>query len=176
MTSGLDLSNLGPQDAIAALKSYPRRYAEQLEPVKDDDTVRDLAVRPGPEGRSAVDLTVDAAHQIGGLRDALGAIVLGRDAVVADELVDGSASAAPSGSAAGGDPAAAIEGAIAAMRTACTGMADAIGRVPPEDWKGTVTLASSGGQVPAFELVRAAVRAGSDRLRAVDAVLRAVRR
>ena len=45
----LDLSNLSPQDAIAALRSYPRRFAATLEPIKDDDNFEAIVSRPGPD-------------------------------------------------------------------------------------------------------------------------------
>ena len=36
MSGGLDVSHLTPQDAVAALRSFPRRFAALLE-VRDDE-------------------------------------------------------------------------------------------------------------------------------------------
>ena len=58
--SGLDVSNLSPGDAAAALRSFPRRFDAVLALVDSDD---DSAITtPGADGLSAVD-HIDQAKQ-----------------------------------------------------------------------------------------------------------------
>ena len=55
MTDGLDVSRLSPSDAVAALRSYPRRFRSLLTSFDEDERPDDLVHRAGADGLSAVD-------------------------------------------------------------------------------------------------------------------------
>jgi len=63
--SSLDLSRLSPSDAEVALRSYPRRYRAELQPVAGDDRADELAARIGPHGESALDVVSDVTRTFG---------------------------------------------------------------------------------------------------------------
>ena len=122
MSDGLDVSNLSPGDAAAALRSFPRRFRAVLALVDEDDD--SVLHRPGPDGLSATEHADAADRELAAagraIRQALGA----------------------AGPPDGGDTA--------------DSLADLAGRVPPGDWG------------PALDLLREAVKAASDHLRAAE--------
>ena len=75
MTSGLDVSNLSPGDAAAALRSFPRRFSAALALVDEDDD--SVLHRPGPDGMSAFEHAEAAEREVAAagvaIRRALGA-------------------------------------------------------------------------------------------------------
>lgn len=164
----IDVSRLSPQDAVAALRSYPRRYASLLEPVADDDNVEAMARRPGPDGLSALDIVASAARSLGTVREALRVV----------EVDDRPALAFPVDQldrpAAGASGAAGIGEVLAAFRNESTALADAVTHVDAGDWQRTGTD-STGHQITALELVREAVRVGADNLPRTDTALAAAR-
>jgi hypothetical protein len=71
----LDVSNLSPSDAVAALRSFPRRFRTVLALVDEDDD--SVLRRPGPDGLSAIEHAEAADRDLASagqaLRQALGA-------------------------------------------------------------------------------------------------------
>jgi hypothetical protein len=163
-----DVSNLAPQDAVVALRSYPRRYREVLAPIKDDDNQEAMAARPGPEGRSAIDIVVDTARALEQARAALDAVRVADEPEVPAELGDPSR---PSAGGGGAD----IAGALAQLTAAAEPLADLAARFPAGDWDRTGRLAGTRRSISALELLRDAVALGSDNLQQASATLRAVR-
>ena len=89
--AGLDLTNLSPADAVAALRSYPRRFRAVLVPLAEDPTVADRLARVGPDGRSALDITADVARTIVLLDGALAQALVHDDAVLHPAVTDAAA-------------------------------------------------------------------------------------
>lgn len=165
----LDLSNLAPQDAIAALRSYPRRYRGSLEPVEGDDNFEALLSRPGPDGVSALDIASETAQRLEVIKGALDKIGVSDDPEIPAAAVDANAPIdAPTAS---GD----LRSVIDRLAAAATGLADRAERVAAADWNRTGTVAG-GGSVNALDVLREGVRVGADNLHRVDATVRAVRR
>ena len=61
------------------------------------------------------------------------------------------------------------------MALTAVALADDLGRVPAEDWNRRGEIAGSGESVTALDLVREAVRRGSDNLRRAEAALAGAR-
>lgn len=162
----LDLTNLSAHDAIAALKSYPRRFGEILGPVNDDDNVEVLASRPGPDGQSALDIAWETTYALGTCRASLHKVLVDTDPELAvPPPPSTSTSAAP----------ATIATAIGGLRREAEALAETIDHVDPANWRRTGTIATTGQTVTAFDLVRDAVRIGSGNLRRADAAMSAAR-
>jgi hypothetical protein len=139
---------LSPVDAAVALRSYPRRFAELVDPHRDPplDEVARAAVLAEAEGAAR---TLDAA----------GAAV--QRVLVSDEPELGwSGDPGPAVPAAGDDP-------LEHLRQAATALADLVARTPAPDWRRTGRR--QGQPVRAIELVGEAVHAGAHHLRAAAA-------
>lgn len=162
--SPLDLGNLTPNDAVAALKSFPRRYGEVLQPPSDADAGIDAderARRPGPDGASALAIVAEVVGTWASLADAL------RRVAVSDEPVF---DASPSGST---RPVPNVAAAGVELEEGAQALATQIADVPGDSW-GRAGTSADGTRVTALELVHQAVaegRQGLDRMtRALAAV------
>ena len=60
--TGLDVSKLLPPDALAALRSYPRRFRNEVASIEGDDDMEELAARIGPSGESAIQIMSDVSR------------------------------------------------------------------------------------------------------------------
>ena len=69
VTDGLDVSNLSPSDAVAALRSFPRRFSAVLALVDEDDD--SVLHRPGPDGLSAQEHADAAARDLAAAGEAI---------------------------------------------------------------------------------------------------------
>ena len=115
--AGLDLTNLSPADAVAALRSYPRRFRAVLVPLAEDPTVADRLARVGPDGRSALDITADVARTIVLLDGALAQALVHDDAVLHPAVTDAAArhwDGAPAD----------LDGTLVLLDDGCAAMAD----------------------------------------------------
>ncbi|MBI2705671.1 MAG: hypothetical protein HYX32_10340 [Actinobacteria bacterium] len=161
----LDLTNLSARDAIVALKSYPRRFAESIEPINDDN-VEAFASRPGPDGQSALDIAWSTAQTLADFRESLREVLVETDPELATLAQPSTLpSVAPPTMAA----------TIGSLRREADALAEAIGHVDANSWKRTGTIAATGRTVTALDVVRDAVRIGSDNLRRADAAMAAAR-
>lgn len=165
---GLDVSRLTPQDAIAALRSYPRRYRATVLPIADDPDVEELVHRVGPDGHAALDIVVATTNTW---------VLLGRtlhQILVEEHPVVHPAVTTPSDRE-WETPAATTAATALELLTAEAGsLADAVERVTAREW-GRVGAVAGGGEVSALDVVREAVRVGADNLRAAESTLAAVR-
>jgi len=165
----LDLSNLSAADAVAALRSYPRRYRATLAPIEGDDNLDAMAQRVGPEGVSALDLAGDTVRTLGLLSQALRQVLVHDDPVVHAGVVDPAErvwdEAVPLS----------IPSVLDELDHEAAALADAVARVGPDDWMRTAVVAGTGRAVTAIDIVREAVRTGSDNLHRIDVALRAAR-
>ena len=159
--SGLDLSRLSPGDAVAALRSYPRRYRALLFTFDEDERPDDVLHRPGPDGRSALDHAAAVATALGAFGRALEAVLIHDRPVL------------PPG-AGPGTAAASTEAVLDQVTLEAQAIADTAAGIEPEAWR-RVGLDRSGREVTAFDIVKDAVRTGSDGLRTIERTLAHVR-
>jgi hypothetical protein len=171
MSDRLDLSRLSPSDAVAALRSYPRRFRGLLTSLDEDERADDLVHRAGPDGRSAVDHADHVARSIAILGEALRQVLVHDNPTLLPAVADDSArewqmAAQPSS----------VDAALDFLDVECNGMADTIERTPADDWSRTGTVAGSGLVMSALDVVREAVRTGSEHLRAAERAIEAAKR
>jgi hypothetical protein len=147
--TGLDLSHLGPDDAVVALRSYPRRFRELFNSVDPDELPAE-----------AVEHADHVARSVGLLGEAL------RQVLVQDQpvLMPGVASDAERDWAHG--TTSSVDDVLAFLDMECTAMAAAIGDVSSDAWTRTGSVAGTGATLTALDIAREAVRTGADRLRA----------
>jgi hypothetical protein len=167
--STYDLSTLAPSDAEVALRSFPRRFAQVLRPIGDDDAIDELASQPGPDGASALDLVGALVARWAVQRRALHQLLIAEAPTVDAAAVDASLPAAH-----GAGAATDVESALAAVGHEAEALAAAVGDTPTSGWARTGTT-GAGATTTSLDVVRAAVRAGRDTLDAVQRTLAAVR-
>ena len=168
--TGPDLSHLGPQDAVVAFRSYPRRYAAELTGIQGDDVPDELAVRIGPDGESALQIVSDVTRTWSVLGAALAQVLRTDDPVLHPAVSDPTQrqwdTPAPE----------TIDDGLALLGHEAEALADQIGGVlSATDWNRTGAIAG-GGSVTALDLVKDAVSVGADGLARVRATLAAVAR
>jgi hypothetical protein len=166
--SELDVSRLAPRDAAAALRSYPRRFAALLRPIKDDEDVEELAHRVGPDGRSGIQIVSDATRTFVLLREALHQINVNPTPVLHPAVVDDTQRQWES------PPPDDLSDVLELFADEATALADEIERVSAESWTRTGTVAG-GETVSAIDVAREAVRVGRVALNDVERTLIAVR-
>jgi hypothetical protein len=168
--AGLDVSKLGPGDAVAALRSFPRRYRALLSTFDDDEKPDDLVHRAGPDGLSAVDHVEHVARSVAMLDRALHDVLQQNDVVLSPATFD---DAAREWQVASGDPS--LDAALDFLTVECEALADAVERVPAEAWARRAKVAGDGRSVTALDIVREAVRTAAEHLRAAERTLATVR-
>jgi hypothetical protein len=165
----LDLSRLAPDDAVVALRSYPRRYRAELAPLPGDDRIDELAQRIGPTGESALGIVDDVVRTWGLVGHELHQLLIADEPTLHPAVIDRSqrhwdVPAPESVEAALDDLARESEALVEQVTT--VGMA--------EDWARVAPVAG-GGEVTALDLLRELVRVGAEGLDQVHTVLAAVK-
>jgi hypothetical protein len=107
-----------PKDAVVALRSLGRRYRAVFAGLGEDESPDALAVRPGSDGRSALDHVAAATEAV-----AAGARAL--------EQQLGLRGGATGGGGAGGST---VDEAVDELAGAAGALADRIEHVPADDW------------------------------------------
>lgn len=152
--SGLDVSHLSPDDGIAALRSYPRRFRELLTSVEPHDL-------PAP----AIEEADHVARSVALLGEALRQVVVQEQPTLMPAVADDAARQwALSGTSS-------IDDVLAFLAMECNALADAVSAVPADAWTRTGTVAGTGKELSALGIVREAVRTGSEHLRAAERVI-----
>ena len=164
----IDLSRMSPNDAVTALRSYPRRFRSVLAPIADDENIEEMAQQAGPDGQSAVELTADVVRTWSVLREALRQIQVADTPVVHAAVLDASQRQweAPVNET--------VESVLAQLDDEATELADMVASTASAEWTRTADVAG-GGSVTALDVVKEAVRVGHDDLDAVERTLQAVR-
>jgi hypothetical protein len=155
-------SETSPADAIAAMRSWPRRYRTELLPV-DDPALETRAVTIGANGVSATDLAADTVRSLTVLERALHDVLISDDPVLHPAIVDRSARR---WDAAVAEAPAAV---LAQLDDVAESFAAAIERTDASEWTRTGTC--SGRPVSALDLVGEAVDTAAANLREMVAVL-----
>jgi hypothetical protein len=168
--TGPDLSHLAPQDAVAAFRSYPRRYAAELEGFVGDDDPDEVAARIGPDGLSANQIVSDVCRTWAVIGGALEQVLRRDDAVLHPAISD------PAQRQWDPPPPDAVADGLQLLGHEAEALADQVEGVHNAgDWSRSAAVAG-GGSVSALELVKDAVGVGADGLARVRATLAAVRR
>ena len=168
--TGLDVSKLLPPDALAALRSYPRRFRSEVASFEGDDSVEELAARIGPDGESAIQIMSDVSRTWTLLAEALRQTLTSDDAVLHPAVTD------PAQRSWDTPPSESLDDVLTVLDHAAddlTGRMVAVTRL--DDWNRRASVAG-GGEVTALDLVRSATVAGHDGLAGVHAALAAARR
>lgn len=160
------VSNLSPNDAVVAMRTWPRRYREAFAP-RDDGSMAEIAMRLGPEGVSALELAVQSVRTWILLEKALHDIRLTDSPTLHPAVADPSARAWDSYATE------TLESVLDQIDDASTSLADAIEEMPTTDWTRTANVAG-GTEIDALSVAREAVRVGADNLRAIERTLAAV--
>ncbi|MEY2402804.1 MAG: hypothetical protein QOD38_355 [Acidimicrobiaceae bacterium] len=151
VVSGLDLSRLAPEDAVAALRSYPRRFREVLTSVEPQDLPQE-----------AVEHADHVARSLALLGEALRLVLVQDQPAVHPAVADDSAREWAH------DGTSSVDDVLAFLTMECNALADAIANVASTAWDRTGTVAGSGKRITALDIVREAVRTGSEHLRAAE--------
>jgi hypothetical protein len=164
----IDLSRMSPNDAVTALRSYPRRFRAVLAPIADDENIEEMAQQAGPDGQSAVELTADVVRTWTVLREALRQIQVADTPVVHAAVVDASQRhwEAPVDET--------VESVLTQLEDEANELADMVGSTASGEWTRSADVAG-GGSVTALDVVREAVRVGHDDLDAAARALAAIR-
>jgi hypothetical protein len=153
--SGLDVSRLSPDDAVAALRSYPRRFGELFESVEDQDLPAD-----------AVDHADHVARSLALLGEALRQVLVQDHPTLLPAVTDDAAREWAHAGASSPDD------VLAFLSMEANALAEAIVQVPSDAWTRTGVIAGSGQGISALDIVREAVRTGAEHLRAAEASVR----
>ncbi len=168
--TGLDVSKLLPPDALTALRSYPRRFRNEVTSFEGDDSVEELAARIGPDGESAIQIMSDVSRTWTLLAEALRQTLTTDDAVLHAAVVD------PAQRSWDTPPSDSLDDVLTVLDHAADDLTGRMASVAGlDDWNRRATVAG-GGEVSALDLVRSATVAGHDGLAAVHAALAAARR
>ena len=153
--SGLDVSRLSPEDIVAALRSYPRRFREVL-----------TSVEPHEVPSEAIEHADHVARSLAMLGEAMRQVLVRDDPILMGAVTDDSQREwAHAG-------AWSIDDALAFLDMEAHALADAVADVPSSDaWTRRGTVAGSRQSVSALDVAREAVRTGSDHLRAAERLL-----
>ena len=168
--SGLDLSRMAPGDAVAALRSYPRRFRALLTTFDTDEKPDDLVHRAGNDGHSAVDHADHVARSLALLGRALQDVLRHDDVVLPPATFDDDARDWQVGA---GEQS--LDAALDFLTVEAEALADAVEHVGSDEWSRHATVAGDGRTVTALDIVREAVRTGADHLRAAERTLAAAR-
>lgn len=165
MTRGPDVSRLGPSDALAALRSFPRRFraAVALRDDEDDSVLR----RVGPDGASAAEHVDRAGRTLAVLDRALQQVLASDNPALHPGVVDESAREFT-----GESPS--VEAALDLVELEAGAMAETVDPVDADAWLRTGTVAG-GGTVTALDIVREAVRSVAAELADTEKAVSAAR-
>jgi hypothetical protein len=163
-----DVTNLAAPDAVVALRSYPRRFRSAVLPIADDPTVEALAERVGPSGSSALDVVVATTNTWVLLGQALRQVLVEDDPVVHGGVLDAAQRTWDP------PPGTTVDGALDRLTDEAAALADAVDAVASRDWSRTGSVAGAGA-VSAIDLVREAVRTGSQGVVDAEAAVAAAR-
>lgn len=152
--SSLDVSRLSPEDVVAALRSYPRRFRELFASVEEQDLPAE-----------AVEHADHVARSLALLGEALRQVLVQDDPALMPAVADDSTREwAHAG-------ASSVEDVLAFLTMEANALADAVADISSNAWTRRGTVAGSGTSMSALDLAREAVRTGSDHLRAAERLL-----
>jgi len=158
-----------PSDAVAALRGLGRRYRALFAGLGEDERPDDVAHRPGPEGRSALDHLVAGTRDITALGRALQQVLLEQDPVLPRDVGEADAERFEP------DPGGTLEERLAELGWEADELASRAASVAAADWSRTGRVAGSDASVGALDLLWRAVDGAVAHLRAAERTIDAVR-
>jgi hypothetical protein len=161
---GVEYDSISPQDAVQALRSYPRRYREVIGPFIDDEDV--LRRRPDPSTWSALEYTAHVADVLEAMTPQVVEIAQKDNPRIVDPIDPDHRAAARRYNDM--EPSEVLDW----LERAATKAADTVANLAPDDFSRKATYPY--GQRELIDVVRNMVHEGSHHLRDVERVLRAV--
>ena len=162
---GIDPESINPPDAIAALRSFPRRWRSALALVADDPSASDLVSRRTGDSWSALEHARFTADLLESTREHV-------ERTRREEQPNlGDGPTRPPGQMGGGDEA--LGTALAAISEHAPALADALDELPAEDWRRSATV--DGRETTILSLARRSVAEVAGHLRGAEQALRAAR-
>jgi hypothetical protein len=164
---GLDYDTILPNDAVVALRGYPRRYAEVLPP-RDDDEKPDGVVRRRPE--PTVWSALEYAGHVADVEDSMAEVMrrMARETGISINPLEDPDEQAAKAKYNEQDRQAVVDH----LASACDAAATSIKEFPNDKWDNTATF--PWGERDALTMMRNAVHEGYHHLRDVENVLRRV--
>ncbi len=160
---------LAPADAAVALRSLPRRFRALFTGREHDEGPDDLAQRPGADGWTAVGHITAASRAIALVNQALQEVLRLDDPTIDRAVIERSRHVedpAPGGS---------VEERLSELGWETDALAETVDGVAAHDWSRSGSVAGHDEPVSALDLVRSAVEAGVDHLKAAEKTLAEVR-
>ena len=157
---GLDPSTVKPPDAIAAIRSYPRRYRRLLVRLDDEEGAAIVTRRPAPDQWSAIEHAVHVSDVLDAVGDAVERVQVHDDPSI--DVETGPPRRAP------------VDEVLLRLDMASDRLASAAERIAGKDWQRSGRL-RDGERVTALALVRHAVHVGAHHRREVERVMSTVR-
>lgn len=158
----MDTSQLSPADARVALLSLPRRYRSAAELPEADELDRDSQLnRPGPNGRSIMELTVHTLRSLTLLSRAMADISSGELPVLHPAITHRPSREFDVGSHGG------LEDVLVELAEVATELAERVRLTPSDDWLRLGRVAGD-GEITALEVLREAVSTAVDNLREIE--------
>ncbi len=157
---GLDPSTVKPPDAIAAIRSYPRRYRRLLVRLDDEEGAGIVTRRPGPDQWSALEHAVHVADVLEVVGEAVERVQIHDDPSV--DVEPGPPRGAP------------VDDVLRRLDAASERLAAVADGIEGKDWQRSGRL-RDGERATALTLVRHAVHIGAHHRRQVERVLSTVR-
>jgi hypothetical protein len=165
---GLDFDSIKPLDAIAAIRSFPRRYRAALTTFgRDEDPDALVRRRPEPDSWSALEHAAYAADMIDRYAPAVRRMLVEDNPTLpffdpGSRVEEEGWNERP------------VRDVVSSVETACADMASTLDTVGADDWtrKGRFDW----GERDVLAAAREAVHQGSHQLRDIEQVLRRVRR
>ncbi len=157
---GLDPTTVRPPDAIAAIRSYPRRYRRLLVRLDDEEGAGIVTRRPAPDQWSALEHAVHVADVIEAAGEALERVQVHDDPSI--DVEPGPPRPAP------------VDDVLHRLTTASERLASTADSIAGKDWQRSGRL-RDGERVTALSLIRHAVHVGAHHRRAIERVMSTVR-
>lgn len=162
---GIDPESINPPDAIAALRSFPRRWRSALALVADDPSASELVRRRSGDSWSALEHARYTADLLQSTREHV------RRTRREERPNLGNGPTRPSGQQGSGDDA--LDTALSAIGEHAPALADALDELPAEDWRRSATV--DGRETTILSMARRSVAEAADHLRAAEQALRTAR-
>jgi len=155
-----DLARLSPQDKAVALRSLPRRFRAALRPI-DDRIVEEWAEQVSSTGHAPIDHLVDADRSLTFLRQSLEQVLHHDRPALAPAALDPSARDWP-------PTRSGLDDELDLLAVTVDGFATLVERVPAGDWGRAATVAGSGAELTALDVLREAIRTAVTDLRLAE--------